>query len=606
MNAITVFTPYPELTTLFASLREDCPVRMNIHELLCDEAVPVARTAVKDGCKIIIARGETATMLKNTLDMGEVYILEIPITDCDRLSMLTKALNHGNRIAIVGFGASLNMSEFIQNIVPKDVFIKFYRISKAADTTRVCQEAVNDGFKIIAGTPLAVMEAQNYGAVGIPLLTERSCAESIFRDAVKLSGIFKKGINSEVPPTDVHKVNTLIFDFNGNISQDTTTIDAKTRQKIALDAARAFSGTNIYGCKITPAGKLHYIINYVGNAAKNVRSCCYICREQGVSNASGVEADTCTFERFITKDEGLRRSINYLKGIASTDSTLIIYGDTGTGKSMLAAAVHGASARADKPFISINCATIPETLIESELFGYSSGAFTGANRRGKKGYFELAHGGTIFLDEVSELSLSAQTKILKFIEERTFMPVGSEEFVRVDVRVICATNKDLHQLVMQNAFRSDLYYRLSIFEFTIPPLRQRVADIPPLAQKFIEACNKSYQHNFRLTPELAHVLHSYNYPGNVRELRNIIERMVLSSKLKMPLEDSLHYLNFRKDTQVAESTRHAPCDLRQVERAHILQVLEFAANNRAKASKMLGISKSTLWRKCQEFGIGAI
>ena len=603
MNPITVFTPYPELTTIFEALREHCPVNFDIHELLCDETVPVARKAVEQGCKIIIARGETASILKNELDTRETYILEIPITDCDRLTMLTKALEYGTNIAIIGFGVSLNMSNIIKNIVSTDVVLKFYKISSAAEVNTIFENAIGDGFKIIAGTPLAVKNAHKYGAVGIPLLTERSCAESVLRDAVQLSNIFEKGIRAEMPSAEIHKINSILFDFHGGVIADTTSIDSKTRQKIAAEASRASKQSTVYGCKITPTGKLHYIINYIGNAAKKIHSCCYLCHEQEPSPPSGAEARKCTFDKFITYDEDLRNSIAFLKEIAATNATLIIHGDTGTGKSMLAAAVHAASARADNPFISINCATIPETLIESELFGYSSGAFTGASRRGKKGYFELAHGGTIFLDEVSELSLSAQTKILKFIEERTFMPVGSEEFVSVDVRIICATNKPLRQLVMQNVFRSDLYYRLNVFEFKIPSLRQRRTDILPLVQKFIALFNETYQHNFQLTPELAQLLQEYDYPGNVRELRNYIERIILTSKLNMPMKDMLRWLNMHENEHAVECSATRQGDLRLMERTHILQTLESAGDSRAKAAKMLGISKSTLWRKCREYGI---
>ncbi len=602
MKPIAVFAPYPELAEIFESLRHDCPVDFDIYNTLCDEAVPMAQKVLDLGCRVLISRGETAVMMKNALNLHESYILEIPITDCDRLSMLTAALEYGNKIAIVGFGVTMNMSKFIRDIVSKDVILKFYRLTSVSDIKNICKKITEDGFKIIAGTPRAIASAPKYGAVGIPLLTERSSIESVLADAVKLVRIFEKR-HSQAVPEEIHKINSIVFDFNGRITSDTTGLDSKTKMKIAGDARLVKSDKNIYGNAFTQDGrKLHYIITYIGNTAKNVSSCCHVCEEYGPSPAPAAGKNRFSFDGFLTKDEALLRGIAYMKGIASTDSTLIIYGETGTGKSMLAAAMHAASPRRDRPFISFNCATIPETLIESELFGYYGGAFTGASRKGKKGYFELAHGGTIFLDEVNELSQSAQTKILKFFEDRTFIPVGSEESVSVDVRVICATNKPLHQMVRQSAFRSDLYYRLSVFEVMIPSLRERAGDIPLLAARFADEFNTAYRHNFRLTPKLLRRLQRFDYPGNVRQLRNIMERLVVTSKLRMPLEDSLTGLM----PQPAVGARHTGgplLDLHQVEQNHIRLVLEATDNNRNRASEILGISKSTLWRKCRELRI---
>ena len=293
-----------------------------------------------------------------------------------------------------------------------------------------------------------------------------------------------------------------------------------------------------------------------------------------------------------------------VREVSASSANVLITGESGTGKELVARAIHAASGRRDKPFISFNCATIPETLIESELFGYYGGAFTGANKKGKKGYFELAHGGTIFLDEVNELSRSAQTKILKFLEDRTFIPIGSEESVSVDVRVICATNGRLRQLMEQGAFRKDLYYRLSVFEFVIPPLRERPEDIAPIAMKFVAEFNRMHQHNFRLTPALIRRLRDHDYPGNVRQLRNVIERLVVISKLGMSPDFA-----FRVPEQQARPCRQEekamPTELRLVEQQHIARVLELAGHNKDKAARMLGISKSTLWRKCHEMRPGA-
>ena len=447
MKPIAVIAPYPELGAMFERMKSLHDIDFDIYNALCDEAIPLTQKLIDEGCKIIISRGETATMIKNQLNLRDSYILEIPITDCDRLSMLTKALEYGNRIAVVGFGATMNTSKFISGIISKDVFIKFYRITSASEVENICKTITDDGFRIIAGTPRATAHAARFGAIGIPLLTEFSTVESVFSDAIKLMEIFDTKEIVQKAPEEIYKVNSIVFDFNNNIISDTIKIDSASKKKIIANARLVKKGMNSYGTIRTASGKLHYIINYVGNTEKNVASCCYVSEDNRAPSVARL--NTFTFDGFVTNSPRLKETIAYMKGVAASNSTLIIYGDTGTGKSVLAAAIHDASPRRDKPFISFNCATIPETLIESELFGYYGGAFTGANKKGKKGYFELAHGGTIFLDEVNELSQSAQTKILKFLEDRTFIPIGSEESVSVDVRVICATNGRLRQLMEQ-------------------------------------------------------------------------------------------------------------------------------------------------------------
>lgn len=601
MKPIAVIAPYPELGAMFERMKSLHDIDFDIYNALCNEAIPLTQKLIDEGCKIIISRGETATMIKNQLNLRDSYILEIPITDCDRLSMLTKALEYGNRIAVVGFGATMNTSKFISGIISKDVFIKFYRITSASEVENICKTITDDGFRIIAGTPRATAHAARFGAIGIPLLTEFSTVESVFSDAIKLMEIFDTKEIVQKAPEEIYKVNSIVFDFNNNIISDTIKIDSASKKKIIANARLVKKGMNSYGTIRTASGKLHYIINYVGNTEKNVASCCYVSEDNRAPSVARL--NTFTFDGFVTNSPRLKETIAYMKGVAASNSTLIIYGDTGTGKSVLAAAIHDASPRRDKPFISFNCATIPETLIESELFGYYGGAFTGANKKGKKGYFELAHGGTIFLDEINELSQSAQTKILKFLEDRTFIPIGSEESVSVDVRVICATNGRLRQLMEQGAFRKDLYYRLSMFEFIIPPLRERPEDIAPIASKFVAEFNRVHQHNFRLTPALIRRLRDHDYPGNVRQLRNVIERLVVISKLGMPLDFAFRVPD-QQTRPPQQEAKDMLMELRLVERQHIARVLELAGHNKDKAARMLGISKSTLWRKCHEMQLG--
>jgi len=232
---------------------------------------------------------------------------------------------------------------------------------------------------------------------------------------------------------------------------------------------------------------------------------------------------------FIFKSNSMNKVYSMASKISNLDTTCIISGETGVGKTMLAKHIHKMGTKRDKPFIAVNCAGLPSELIESELFGYSKGAFTGANQGGKKGFLELADGGTLLLDEISELPLAAQAKILHIVQEKEFFPVGGNESIKVDVRIIAATNKSLKSLVKLGQFREDLYYRLNVVDLYIPPLRKRVDDIPHLVYFFLGEFSKKYNLNRKITDRALDVLINYEWKGNIRELKHIIERMVVTS-----------------------------------------------------------------------------
>lgn len=233
-----------------------------------------------------------------------------------------------------------------------------------------------------------------------------------------------------------------------------------------------------------------------------------------------------SLENIIGKSSAIEKLKQTIRTIASTGSTVLIYGESGTGKELVARAVHACSPRASEPFVSINCGAFPETLLESELFGYVKGAFTGANQN-KRGLFEVSHNGTIFLDEISEMSVSMQVKLLRVLQERTLRPVGGTQETAIDVRVIAATNKDLKQMVAENTFREDLYYRVSVIPISVPPLRQRPEDVELLANHFLKKyATAAHKTVLRISPDSLVALRGFEWPGNVRQLENAIERAV--------------------------------------------------------------------------------
>jgi two-component system, NtrC family, response regulator HydG len=311
----------------------------------------------------------------------------------------------------------------------------------------------------------------------------------------------------------------------------------------------------------------------------------------------------------IGTSEPMRRVFEAIALVAPTEATVIIQGESGTGKELVAQAIHANSPRRDGPLITVNCAALPETLLESELFGHERGAFTGATER-RLGRFELAHGGTIFLDEIGELTPAAQTKLLRVLQSQEFERVGGSKTLKVDVRVIAATNKDLEVAVRAGQFREDLLYRLQVFPLTMPPLRDRCGDIPFLAEHFLKRYAERHRRRLRgLTPRTLDLLMRYDWPGNVRELEHTIERAVILTRGERitpeELPPTVRALGRDADS-IAPQEPPVPVGLtlKEVERELICKTLEHTGGNRTKAAEVLGISRATLHNKLKEYGLG--
>jgi DNA-binding NtrC family response regulator len=320
--------------------------------------------------------------------------------------------------------------------------------------------------------------------------------------------------------------------------------------------------------------------------------------------------------QLVGDDPSLRKVFTSLQRAASTDATVLLEGESGTGKELFARSLHALSGRADAPFVAINCAAIPETLLETELFGYEKGAFTGAAAR-KPGKFEMAHRGTLFLDEIGDLPMPLQAKILRALEEKTFERVGGTGSVQVDVRLVAATNKGLRAAVAGRRFREDLYFRLSVFPITVPPLRDRAADIPVLARYFVDRfCRDLKKKSLVLSPAALEQLQGYRWPGNVRELQNCIERAVILSEGDTILPRHLN-LSFAAPlaAEVEEVSPWAQIDLtgsladvtrrvtREAEKVKIQNVLQEAAGSKGRAAELLQISYKMLLSKMKDLGI---
>ncbi len=332
-----------------------------------------------------------------------------------------------------------------------------------------------------------------------------------------------------------------------------------------------------------------------------------------------IERTTGGTSEIVATSAAMREALRLVERVAPSDASVLITGESGTGKELIAQKIHRHSRRASDSFVDLNCAAVQETLIESELFGYESGAFSGAKNR-KLGLFELADGGTIFLDEVTEMPAALQSKLLRAIETRSFYRVGGVRKVQVDVRIIAATNRDLNRIIADETFRSDLLYRINGFQISLPPLRERPEDIEPLTRHLMRTLNAE---NIEITPEAMNRLQAYSFPGNVRQLRNCLERAVILANdnrittAELPPEiarpEAANYMAYNSFTTNGNTTAKAPAPnadaanvtppLREVERQQILSALEQTNWHRGKTAEILGISPSTLYRRLRDYNL---
>ena len=341
-----------------------------------------------------------------------------------------------------------------------------------------------------------------------------------------------------------------------------------------------------------------------------------------VNRMTGARA-RLTFEHVVGENPGLKEAMRLSRLAANSNSTVLLRGETGTGKEIFAQSIHNSSMRADGPFVAVNCAAIPRELINTELFGYEGGSFTGADRQGRSGKFEQAHGGTLFLDEIGDMPLDLQTALLRAIETRTITRVGGQRVIPVDARIIAATHRDLREEARRGSFRSDLYYRLNVLTIHIPALRERADDLPLLVQHFLQRQGRVMGRSLSITHEAMAAIQNYPWPGNIRELENLLERITylmprsiitiddLPPELRTTPDDVSQAPLLLESQPPRPSSRHVSTEnagaLKEqsssAEMQAILQALRTCDGHIARAATLLGISRTTLWRKMAKYGL---
>lgn len=411
--------------------------------------------------------------------------------------------------------------------------------------------------------------------------------------------------------TEVNIVGHSIFDIHpkeSNINIVEFLEAAKGKDISYIDQVREING-RLTRCSLIPLKKGDQV-NGAMLKVQDISELDNVIRERDYAIASLNEAENKLklddrFAMIIGQSDSIGNVRRLAAKAAETDSTVLIMGESGTGKGLVAECIHYASKRSKKPFMYVNCASIPSELIESELFGYEGGAFTGSKREGKKGLFEAADEGTVFLDEIGDMPLFMQAKLLYVLQEKRFNRVGSTEAISVNVKIIAATNKDLEKLVCEGSFRSDLYYRINVFPITIPPLRQRREDIYPLITSLLpKICRRTGIREKKISVEVIKELLSYEWPGNVRELENILERAVNITDGNIILPE---HISIRRTGEMG-AEGNIPQSLNETveaaERSAIQRALKIAGGNKNEAMSILDISKTSFYDKLKKYGIG--
>ena len=587
------------------------------------EAIPIVETFLSIGGEVVIARGGTAKIIRNAFNTN---VVEVPITGFDIIRAVEEARQYGSQIAVV---ASYKMIEGIEYLAPiLGVSLTQYFMEDPDEAEGQVKKAIVDRANVVLGGVAATKAAKK---LGLPFVHIRISRESILT-AVQESTYVLHALRIEKAKRNM--LNTVLdYAYEGILVVDQKNIVTEfnpAAERLTKTSREKILGQNVTQLlpdlqleKVTRTGKddLHFLLNVQGQNVLcnkvpirlNDTVIGAVATMQDVTKIQEMEARIrqeyyskghvarFSFKDILGTSPSMEKAVNAAKSYAQTESNILILGETGTGKEVFAQSIHHASSRKKGPFVAINCAALPAHLLESELFGYVAGAFTGATKTGKPGLFEIAHCGTIFLDEISEMDYLNQGRLLRVLQEKTVMRLGSDKVLPIDVRIIAATNKDLKKMVSENKFRDDLYFRLNVLRLQLPPLRQRTKDIAGLVEHFLYQYGLATGKKLSVTTKGISLLQDYAWPGNVRELQNVLERAIAITPsgfidhvtLQQTCGDDYAF----SEQDPADRPDHG------AEIKKIIDALAMSNGRLAEASTLLGIDRTTLWRKMRKLNI---
>lgn len=631
MIQILFIVPYPELKEKVEYVLENHPDKAGITadiQVLTVDQTPDIQVGRYDA---IIARGFSARQLKTMYPKLPIIDLAISGYDIIRTVAECRSAYDSRKIAICGFYGKIYEASDLCRLLGCQVEI--YPSDNYKDLESAINTAVAEGCDALIGGYSAIALADRHGIPSRLIRTGEDTILQAINEAIRTAAqIQLERVVAQTYKTIIYasKDGVLYVDSNGLIQvrnrvvkemNNHVSLLAKPLKTTLPYLYKPFSEVLQSGQEIT--GRIHTIpqsgitvsIGFAPVVVNNripgvVITLSDITQIQKLENQirrSLSEKGLCakyTFNDIIHESTVIDTTIDTARRYAASDSNIIIVGETGTGKELFAQSIHNASPRKNGPFVAINCAALPENLLESELFGHVEGAFTGSVKGGKMGLFEQAHGGTLFLDEIGEISLSTQSKLLRVLQEREVRRIGDNKVISVNVRILSATNKSISQLAAKGLFRRDLMYRLDVLRVFLPPLRQRDKDVELL---FLHLMKQHKKESGAPVPEInlaaLSVLHDYPFNGNIRELRNIVERSCATCSDHVITKDDLLQALYPQDLDIAVPVPSYTAVQSQSDENTILWALGECSGNQTKAAKLLGINRSTLWRKMQKYNI---
>ncbi|MFA6807512.1 MAG: sigma 54-interacting transcriptional regulator [Eubacteriales bacterium] len=642
MAEIMFIAPYPELADIaFNVCTNDKDVDIKIARM--DKAVGIVAEAQENGCQVIISRGVTSWEIKRSA--VELPVVDVLIGGYDILRAYYEAREIGVKIGIVDVEEiTLGLSSFEE--IVKDNLIKYTCQNELEDISKGIEYLKEMGADVVIGKIAMANVARKNGMKSVVITSGYEAVRRAIYEARRVNVIRKQEKRKAEQLKAILNFTydgILALDKNGKITvfnrvceqltgykadkaigSYITDVIPKAHCQSLLDTGKPELGEILeIGIAKVVANRVPIIVdNKVEGVVTTFQQ---VDRLQKMENkvrrklADRGLAAKYSFQDIMGKSESITNTIKLAQDYSLVDSTVLIYGQTGSGKEMFAHAIHSASKRKNQPFVAINCAAFPESLLESELFGYVEGAFTGAKKGGKAGVFEIAHRGTLFLDEVGEMSPMLQARLLRVIEQGEIMRLGDSSILPIDVRLVAATHRNLSNMVVQNEFREDLYYRINVLSIKVSSLRDRGKDIIMIARKFLkEFCDRQGKDIGIFSLEAERILLQYEWPGNIRELKNAMERISMLTSGKtvekkdvikaLLLEQSENDLEVFFDKSKKEDMNDLEDNMANMlykergllERQVVLKILRECNGNKTEAAKHLGISRTTLWRKLQE------
>jgi len=633
--------PYRGLIDIAEETIDQYHVNLQIVEGHVEDAIPAALSAEKSGADVIISRGGTAEIIKRHV---HVPVVKIRVSDLDLLRILYPLKGQERKILVVGFKNAVYRARSVARVLGlniRELLVPYEQENYNFDSIKYAADRLISryGIDTIIGDQTAYINLRSFCESQYLITSSKDdFLEALEQTEISTSLIQhqQSGFGQIQSVLDaVHDVvvstdeNGIITIFNKPAEQmfhftQQDAVGSHIRDVVGRNtpfsplplSMKDVLATNKPKCECikNTLDESTFVMNTNPLMVDNItRGCVATIKElsplQNRSqkpkrrsfNTQGFRT-RYSFDDILTRNKDLQKKIDIARGYAHTDATILIEGESGVGKELFAQSIHSASERASNPFVAVNCAAIPASLLESELFGYEDGAFTGATRKGKTGLFEMANHGTIFLDEISEIEKNLQVRFLRVLEERQIMRIGSDKLIDIDVRVIAATNKNLKEQVKEGMFRADLYYRLNLLNLHIPPLRKHHEDIKYLANHYFSVfCHKYDMHIDGLPEEVINQLKEYSWPGNIRELKNIMERVALTigtGCIGPPDIDLIaHEIRDSIDQEgKQESDAHLTGTMDEIKQKAAQQALVEENYNKSRAAKRLGIDRSTLDR----------